>query len=72
MSGMTTPSAANLMGGAGAMNLIAPADTFLSASMDFAVGDFGFPDVGSTMGNIDFERDFGSWFNGPSDDLSTM
>ena len=60
----------NLMGGVGAMGLMASDPMIFPNGMDFA-SEFDFQDVGSNMSNIvDFERDFGQWFNG-NDDLST-
>ncbi|KAJ2936964.1 hypothetical protein H1R20_g127, partial [Candolleomyces eurysporus] len=40
---------------------------FNPAAMDFSsvVGEFEFGDI------VDFERDFGKWFNGPDDDLAS-
>ena len=41
---------------------------FNPTGMDFGSVDFGFGDVGPNI--VDFERDFGQWFNGPSDDIA--
>ncbi|RXW24852.1 hypothetical protein EST38_g1027 [Candolleomyces aberdarensis] len=71
MPGMNSSSNQNpnIMGGGGGMGMMGSDSMLFNTAMDFStvVGEFEFGDVGSNI--VDFERDFGQWFNGPNDDL---